>query len=117
MAYDVSGDVGVFAALARKIAPLVGVAALIAGLFVLSSLTVDPQLRVRNAELNSELAAVRARNARLRAKVEATRAEITRLRTDPDESLYHARTGLGLVRSGEVTYRFETRPSSANDAH
>jgi len=96
-----------FAALARKIAPVLGLAVAVAGLYGLSRLTVDPELRVRNAELGGELARVQARNDRLRAQVEATRVEITRLRSDPEESLYHARTGLGLVRGGEVAYQFE----------
>lgn len=95
------------ARIARTLAPLAALALLVGGLYGLSRLTVDPELRVRNGELAAELTRVRTRNARLRGQVEAMKAEIARLRTDPEESLYHARTGLGLVRSGEVVYRFE----------
>lgn len=99
------------ARIARTLAPILAFAALAGGLYGLSRLTIDPELRVRNAELAAELTRVRTRNGRLRARVDAMKAEITRLRQDPDESLYHARTGLGLVRSGEVVYRFAEAPA------
>jgi len=102
----------VFARIVRTLTPLVVFAALMGGIYGLSRLTVDPEMRTRNAELGTELTRVRTRNDRLRARVEAMKAEITRLRQDPDESLYHARTGLGLVRSGEVVYRFADAPAS-----
>lgn len=95
------------ARIARSLAPVLGVAALVAGLYGLSRLTVDPELRVRNGELAAELGRVVAQNDRLQGQVDALKGEITRLRAGDDESLYHARTGLGLVRSGEVVYRFE----------
>ena len=95
----------------RTLAPLLAFVVLRGGIYGLSRLTVDPELRVRNAELGAELTRVRTRNTRLRARVEAMKAEIIRLRQDPEESLYHARTGLGLVRSGEVVYRFAAPPT------
>ncbi len=96
----------------RTLAPLVAFAVLMGGVYGLSRLTIDADLRMRNAELGAELTRVRTRNARLRARVDAMKAEITRLRQDPEESLYHARTGLGLVRSGEVVYRFADGPET-----
>ena len=90
------------ARIVRTLTPLLAFAVLMGGVYGLSRFTIDADLRMRNAELGAELTRVRTRNARLRARVD----EITRLRQDPEESLYHARTGLGLVRSGEVVYRF-----------
>lgn len=104
------------ARIARTLAPLLAFAVLMGGVYGLSRLTIDPDLRVRNAELGAELTRVRTRNGRLRSRVEAMKAEITRLRQDPDESLYHARTGLGLVRSGEVVYRFAGAPEAPSPA-
>lgn len=100
------------ARIVRTMTPLLAFAALMGGVYGLSRLTVDSELRVRNAELRAELTRVRTRNTRLRARVDAMKSEIGRLRSDPEESLYHARTGLGLVRSGEVVYRFADGPSA-----
>lgn len=102
-----------FARIARTLAPVLGVAALVAGLYGLSRFTVDPELRVRNGELAAELGRVHAQNERLRGQVDALKGEITRLRSSDDESLYHARTGLGLVKGGEVVYQFEQPPEAA----
>lgn len=98
------------ARITRTLTPLLLLGALAAGLYGLSRLTIDPELRVRNAELNAELARVHARNARLQAQVETLRGELRRLRDGDDESLYHARTGLGLVLPGEIVYQFEQPP-------
>ncbi|MCA9542124.1 MAG: septum formation initiator family protein [Myxococcales bacterium] len=93
--------------LVRHLTPLVFLTALGGGVYGLSRLSIDPEVQSRNADLADELRALQGRNERLRARAEALRAEIRRLRTDPEESLYHARTNLGMVRPGEVIYRFE----------
>lgn len=102
------------ARITRTLAPVLLVAVMAAGLYGFSRLTVDPELRVRNAELAAELGQIHARNARLQTQVEGLRGEIRRLRDGDDESLYHARTGLGLVRPGEVVYQFEQPPEGTS---
>lgn len=92
--------------LTRKLVPVAVIAALVAGVYGLSRLAIDPELRTRNAELSAELVRIQARNARLQGQIEVLKSEIKRLRTQPEESLYHARTGLGLIFPGEVVYRF-----------
>ncbi len=97
----------------RTLLRWLGLPVLLAGLagavFGFSRWTLDPELRSRNADLRAELARVGAQNERLAADAAALRDEIRRLRSDPDESLHHARTGLGMVRGDEVVYRFVPR--------
>lgn len=100
--------------LTHKLVPVAVIAALAGGVYGLSRLTIDPELRTRNGELSAELVRIRARNARLQGQIEVLKSEIQRLRNQPDESLYHARTGLGLIFPGEVVYRFGD-PATGHD--
>lgn len=93
-------------ALLRWIGTPLLVAALAGGVIAVSKATVDPRLEARNEALRAELGRVQARNARLAAQIAELKGEIHRLRTQPEESLHHARTQLGMVRSGEVVYQF-----------
>ncbi len=92
-----------------QLAPLAVLAALALAVVGLTRLTVDPQLQDRNERLGAELARVEARNARLHGQVADLRDEIRRLRSDTEESLYRARTDIGMVRPGEVVYQFASR--------
>ncbi len=92
--------------LLRWLGPPVLLAGLAGAVFGFSRWTIDPELQTRNAELRAELARVRAQNEQLAAQAGELREAIRRLRSDPDESLHHARTGLGMVRGDEVVYRF-----------
>ncbi len=93
--------------LVRRIAPLIVVLALAGGLFTAWNASTDPELEARNGELADALAQVEARNRRLTTDIAALKSEISRLRDDDAESVHRARTELGMVRGGEVVYRFE----------
>jgi cell division protein FtsB len=41
------------------------------------------------------------------------KAELARLRSDERESVYHARTELGMVKPGELVYQFRSTASEA----
>lgn len=81
------------------------VALLAGGVYGVSRLTVDPRRSAHNASLAGELGRIEARNDRLRAEITDLTGEIGRLRGDRSESLYHARTRLGMLRPGEVLYQ------------
>lgn len=93
--------------LVRRIAPLIVVVALAGGLFAAWNASTDPELQQRNEELAEALAHVEARNRRLTTDIAALKTEISRLRDHNAESVHRARTELGMVRGGEVVYRFE----------
>ena len=81
--------------------------ALLAGcIFLLSELTIDHRLRAKNADLMRELARVESTVIALKEKVFQLRSGIDRLKNDPQETAYHARSDLGMVRGGEVIYQF-----------
>ncbi len=80
-----------------------------AGVYLVSTRAVDPELKRRNADLEANLAAVRAENDRLAHESATLRAELIRLRERPTEQLHHARTQLGMVKPGEVVYQLKAR--------
>ena len=79
---------------------------LAAGLWGVSRLMADPEAEARTQSLRDELLRVESRNARLRTEIASLKAELARLRDGDAEALHHARTGLGMVRPGEVVYQF-----------
>ena len=90
----------------RWLAPPLIVVGLALGVVGFQRVAIDARLKARNAEMRAELMRVRARNDQLRGQLARLRAESRRLRHEPEESLHHARTELGLVHSDEVVYRF-----------
>ena len=94
---------------------VIGLAGLSYGLYFVSEATIDPQLQVKNAELQTELKRVRNEINALRKQSAALKGEVERLKGDEDEIAYHARNGLGLIRPGEVIYRFDDRAQSDAD--
>ena len=94
---------------------IIGLAALSYALYFVSEAAIDPQLQVKNAELETELKRVQTEIAQLREESAALRGEVERLKGDQDEIAYHARNGLGMLRSGEVIYRFDDRTQSQAD--
>lgn len=96
----------------QQIGGLVVLALLVGGVFAFSSLTVDPKLAARNANLGAELSRVESRNRHLQDEIAEMKREITRLRDSPTESLHHARTNLGMVRGDEIVYQFRARPAA-----
>ena len=93
--------------LVRRIAPLIVVVSLAAGLFALYRASSDPELVARNRELDDALAQVQSRNRRLVSEIADLKAENARLQGEQAESVHRARTELGMVRPGELVYRFE----------
>lgn len=91
--------------LLRWLAALAGVAFLALFVHGIWRLTLDPEIEARNRALSDELARIEAHNGRLRTEVASLQGEIRRLREDESESLHRARTGLGMVRAGEVVYQ------------
>ena len=89
----------------RRMKPLLLLFGLVGVVGVFSEVTVDGDLRDRNAELGRELDQMRAANARLNAELDTIQADIHRLRTTPEEALFQARTTLGMVRAGEAIYQ------------
>ena len=96
-------------ALLRRSLPIIGIATLCLGLFAISEWTIDPRLRAKNAKLEAELTRIQSRVAVLKQTRGAIRSEVDRLESDPNEIIYHARDGLGMVKPGEVIYRFDER--------
>ena len=103
--------------LLRRTLPLFLVASLAAVIFIVSELAIDTRLRAKNVELTYELGRVKAKVAHLAQQAENLRSEVKRLREDPKETVYHARTQLGMVRPGEIVYRFVNVRSEQKDQH
>ena len=80
-----------------------------AGVFAISEWTIDPELEAQNARLEAELMRIEARNGRIAADIESLISEIARLKSDGPEVVDHARKDLGMVRPGEMVYRFRHR--------
>ena len=78
---------------------------IIGSVYTISEFTIDPALRARNALLRADLESVQRRKERTAADILAIRSEIERLQKETGESLYRARTDLGMVRGGEVIYQ------------
>ncbi len=91
--------------LLRWLGPPLAVAALSGTVYGVWRLSLDPRVEARNGALHDELLRIESRNGRLRADIAALQGEIRRLREDEAESLHRARTGLGMVRTGEVVYQ------------
>jgi len=87
--------------------PLIVVVTLAGALLAAHQGSTDPELEARNAHLADALAQVEARNRRLVGDIAGLKSEIARLRDGKAESLHRARTELGMIRPGEVVYRFE----------
>ena len=79
---------------------------LVVALIAISEWSIDPRLRAENAELQRQLTEIQVKVDSMKAESQRLTNEIVRLRSDPNEILYHARNGLGMVRAGEVVYRF-----------
>ena len=93
--------------LLRRGLAVIGVSVICCSLFAISEWTIDPRLRARNADLQAELHRLQARLEDAKQRVHQLRSEVSRLQKDPNEILYHARNGLGMVKPGETVYRFE----------
>ncbi len=100
--------VGIFS----RLLVLCALVAVCYGLYLVSEAAIDPQLQVKNAELESELKRVRQEILSLKQESAELKGEVERLKGDPDEIAYHARNGLGMLRPGEVIYRFDDRAQS-----
>lgn len=88
------------------------IAALVGTVIGFSRWTINPELTARNESLRQELGRVEARNERLQDRISGLKDEIKRLRADDAESLYYARTQLGMVRPGETVFQLTAeRPS------
>lgn len=90
----------------RQLGGLAVLALLVGAVVGFSSLTVDPKLAARNANLSAELNRVEARNRLLQDEIAELKREISLLRETSAESLHHARTNLGMVRPDELVYQF-----------
>ena len=93
--------------LIRWLAPIALIAALAGGVYGFSRLTLDPERAAYNQSLREEFIRVEARNSQLEAQIADLKAEIQRLRANDAESLFHARTQLGMVKGDEVVYQLE----------
>lgn len=91
--------------LLRHSKPLIFPLLIVGTVYTVSEFTVDPALRARNALLRADLESVQRRKERTAADIVAIRSEIARLKNETGESLYRARTDLGMVRDGEVIYQ------------
>lgn len=87
--------------------PIICIGLLCFALLALSDWSIDPRLRAKNAQFEAQLAHIQARVAQFKSTAITLRDEVDRLKNDPNEIVYHARNGLGMVRPGEVIYRFE----------
>ncbi|MEE2785752.1 MAG: septum formation initiator family protein [Myxococcota bacterium] len=103
--------------LLRRSLPLILVMTLAAAIYLVSELAIDTRLRTKNVELTYELGRVRAKVAQLSRQAETLRSEVQRLRNEPKEAVYHARTQLGMVRPGEIVYRFVNVRPEPKDQH
>ena len=98
--------------LLRRSLPLLWAGLLFGLVFLISETTIDHGVRAQNREFRQELSRLKSRVVQLKRTAETLRAEVARLRHDPKESVYHARIELGMVRPGEMVYRFsETHES------
>lgn len=88
---------------------------LVTALIAISEWSIDPRLRAENAELQRQLTEIQVQVDSMKAESQRLTNEIERLRSDPNEILYHARNGLGMVRSGEVVYRFNESRGAQGD--
>ena len=85
-------------------------------ILAISEWSIDPRLRKKNAELQTQLSRIELRVQQLKDDSRRLRDEIIRLKGNPNETLYHARNSLGMVRPGEVIYQFDDRHSQTRDA-
>ena len=90
----------------RRSLPLLGLVLLTLVGWLLSEFSVDAHTRAKNADLQRESARLGVKIVNLKARRDSLRSEIERLRTDPEETNYHARNQLGMVKAGEVVYQF-----------
>ena len=88
---------------------------LVVALIAISEWSIDPRLRAENAELQRQLTAIQVQVDSMKAESQRLTNEIERLRSEPNEILYHARNGLGMVRAGEVVYRFNESRGTQGD--
>ena len=96
--------------------PLIFPILIVGSVYTVSEFTIDPALRARNALLRADLESVERRKERTAADILSIRSEIDRLKNETGESLYRARTELGMVRGGEVIYQLvESRGESELD--
>jgi cell division protein FtsB len=84
-------------------------------LLAVSEWTIDPHLRAKNARFQTQLSQIQFRVETLKSQAQDLRNEVARLQADDNEILYHARNGLGMVRPGEVIYRFDPRSETEED--
>jgi len=84
-------------------------------ILAISEWSIDPRLRKKNAEFQAQLSRIELRVQQLKDDTRRLREEISRLKGNPNETLYHARNSLGMVRPGEVIYRFDDRHSQSRD--
>lgn len=76
-------------------------------------LTRDTEGHRRTERLNAEMARFSAQNQHLRSMITEARSEIERLKAGGEAITHHARATLGMVKPGEVVYRFEVQPDGA----
>ena len=88
---------------------------LVVALIAISEWSIDPRLRAENAELQRQLTEIQVQVDSMKAESQRLTNEIERLRSEPNEILYHARNGLGMVRAGEVVYRFNESRGTQGD--
>lgn len=68
---------------------------------------------LRNREISGQISALQAANAAQKIKNEAMNAEVQDLQNGTDALEEHARTDLGMVRQGELFFRFvEAAPAT-----
>jgi cell division protein FtsB len=69
---------------------------------------------LRNREISAEISGLQATNATQKIRNEAMNAEVQDLQTGTDALEERARTDLGMVRQGEIFFRFvEAAPVAA----
>ena len=102
-------------ALLRRGVSVIFIVSLCFALLAVSEWTIDPHLRAKNARFQAQLSQIQFRVETLKSQAQALRDEVVRLQGDDNEVLYHARNGLGMVRPGEVIYRFDPRSETKED--
>ncbi len=90
----------------------IGLAVIVAAGLCFSFALRNPALEAKNQRLQDDLARIKSENQALQNEIATLERQNKRLREDPEESLYHARTELGMVRPGEVVYQFEAPKES-----
>ena len=102
--------------LLRRSLSVVLIGVLCLSILAISEWSIDPRLRQKNAELQAQLSRIELRVQQLKDDTRRLRDEISRLKSNPNETVYHARNSLGMIRPGEVIYRFDDRHAQSRDA-